>query len=58
MQEKSGGEIVQLDAAAKGTFDEVGGKVVARWVSEVSDRGIDGQKLVDEARKAIAKHSN
>ncbi|MFC4272895.1 C4-dicarboxylate ABC transporter substrate-binding protein [Sneathiella chungangensis] len=57
MQEKSGGEIVHLDATAKANFDAAGEKVVARWIKEVSDRGIDGQKLVDAARKAVADNS-
>lgn len=57
MQEKSGGEIVKLDAASKGTFDEIGGKVVARWVGEADKRGLNGQELVDAARKAIANNS-
>ncbi|MCF8466857.1 MAG: TRAP transporter substrate-binding protein [Sneathiella sp.] len=58
MQEKSGGEIVHLDATAKAAFDAAGEKVVERFVEEVGKRGINGQQLVDDARKAIAKNSN
>ena len=50
-------EIIKLDAKAMAEFNEAGQKVVDRWVKEVSKKGIDGQKLVDEARKAIAKNS-
>jgi TRAP-type C4-dicarboxylate transport system substrate-binding protein len=50
-------EIVKLDAKTMAQFNAVGQKVVDRWVKEVSKKGIDGQKLVDEARKAIAKNS-
>ncbi|TNE36857.1 MAG: TRAP transporter substrate-binding protein [Alphaproteobacteria bacterium] len=56
-QEKSGGEIIHLDAEAKAAFDAAGEKVVARWIEEANKRGIDGKKLVEAARKAIATHS-
>ncbi|MAL80309.1 MAG: C4-dicarboxylate ABC transporter substrate-binding protein [Sneathiella sp.] len=58
MQEKSGGEIIELDADAKAAFDTAGEKVVAKWIEEANSRGIDGKKLVEEARKAVAHHSN
>lgn len=56
-QSKSGGEIIGLDAAAKATFDTLGEQVVARWVKEAGEAGIDGQALVEAARASVAKHS-
>jgi TRAP-type C4-dicarboxylate transport system substrate-binding protein len=32
--------------------------VVGRWIKDVKGKGIDGQALVNEARKEIAKYSN
>ncbi len=57
MQKKSGGEINELSKQATKEFDALGEKVVLRWIDEVSSKGIDGQKLVDEARKAIKRNS-
>ena len=56
-QSKSGGEIIGLDAAAKAAFDTLGEQVVARWVKEAGEAGIDGQALVEAARAAVARHS-
>lgn len=50
--------IVKLDDKTMAEFNAVGQRVVDRWIKEVSSKGIDGQKLVDEARKAIVKNSN
>ncbi len=55
-QAKSGGEVIALDAAAKGGFDALGQRVVDRWIKEARDNGIDGQTLVEAARAAVAKH--
>lgn len=56
-QSKSGGEVIGLDAAAKAEFDALGEQVVARWVKEAGEAGIDGQALVEAARASVAKHS-
>lgn len=56
MQKSSGGEITELSSEVMKEFDALGEKVVSRWIKEVEKRGIDGQKLVNEARKAINKH--
>ncbi len=56
-QLKSGGKIVGLSAAAKGTFDAEAKKIVARWIAEANKRGIDGAALVKAARAAVAKHA-
>ncbi len=56
-QEKSGGEIIQLDAAASAQFDALSETVVQRWIAEVNDKGIDGAALVAAARASIAKYT-
>ena len=50
-------EVAKYDAKTMAEFDAVGQKVVDRWVAEVSKKGIDGQKLVNESRKAIARNT-
>lgn len=57
MQLASGGKINTLSKEATKEFDDAGQKVVKRWIKEVSKQGIDGQKLVDEARKAINENT-
>ncbi len=57
MQLASGGEINTLSKEATKKFDEAGERVVERWIKEVDKKGIDGQKLVNEARKAIKENS-
>ncbi len=39
-----------------GRFNQVGEKVVQRWVDEVTKKGVEGAKLVKSAREAIAKN--
>jgi TRAP-type C4-dicarboxylate transport system substrate-binding protein len=55
LQVKSGGEIITLDETETKKFDEAGEKVVQKWVKEVNDKGIDGQKIVDAVRKSMNK---
>jgi len=50
-------EVAKYDAKTMAAFDAIGQKVVDRWVKEVSKKGIDGTKLVNEARKGIIKNS-
>ncbi len=50
-------EIVKISDEQMAKFNEVGQKVVDRWVKEAKKKGIDGQKLVDKAREAINKNS-
>ena len=52
-----GGQVIKLDAKSMDEFNKVGEKVVQRWIEQASKNGIDGQKLVDTARKAIQKNS-
>jgi TRAP-type C4-dicarboxylate transport system substrate-binding protein len=55
-REKSG-EIIKLDAAAKGAIDKLGEKAVERWVAEMKGKGIDGAALVAATRAAVRKHA-
>jgi TRAP-type C4-dicarboxylate transport system substrate-binding protein len=55
LQRKSGGEVITLSAQESDKFNEAGKKVVNKWVNEMKDKGIDGQKIVDTVRASIAK---
>ncbi|MEK9800770.1 MAG: TRAP transporter substrate-binding protein [Alphaproteobacteria bacterium] len=55
---KAGNEHVVLTEAETQAFRDAIEPVVDRWISEVGEKGIDGRKLVDTARKLVAKHSN
>ncbi len=55
LQRKSGGEVITLSAQESDKFNEVGKKVVNKWVNEMNDKGIDGQKIVDTVRTSIVK---
>ena len=55
LQVKSGGEIITLDETETKKFDEAGEKVVQKWVKEVNEKGIDGQKIVDAVKKSMTK---
>jgi TRAP-type C4-dicarboxylate transport system substrate-binding protein len=54
---KAGNRIVTLDAAETQRWKSAAAAVEADWVKEVQGKGIDGAKLVAEARALIAKHS-
>lgn len=56
-QNSKGGEVIRLDAKAMDEFNKIGNQVVQKWIKEASKKGIDGQKLVDAARKSILKYS-
>ncbi len=55
--EKAGNTIIQLDDAETARWKEASQPVIARWVAEMTEKGIDGQALIDRARELIAKHS-
>lgn len=55
--ESKGGEVVKISEKEMKKFDAVGQKVVDKWIDETNKKGIDGQKLVDNAREAISKNS-
>jgi hypothetical protein len=48
---------VALDAAETQRWRRTASVVADDWVKEVSAKGIDGKKLLSEARELIAKHS-
>jgi TRAP-type C4-dicarboxylate transport system substrate-binding protein len=54
---KAGNEHVVLTEAETQAFRDAIEPVVDRWISEVGEKGIDGRKLVETARKLVAKHS-
>jgi TRAP-type C4-dicarboxylate transport system substrate-binding protein len=53
---KAGNNIVTLDAAETARWKAAAATVEADWVKEVKGKGIDGAKLVAEARALVAKH--
>jgi TRAP-type C4-dicarboxylate transport system substrate-binding protein len=53
---KDGNELVTLTEEEMQAFRTAMEPVVKRWVDEVTAKGIDGQKLVDTAKAAIAKN--
>lgn len=57
LAEKAGNTYIQLTEEETEAFRKKLEPVVQRWVNEVKAQGIDGAKLVEEARAAIAKYS-
>jgi TRAP-type C4-dicarboxylate transport system substrate-binding protein len=55
--EKAGNKVVALDAAETQRWRRTAGSVADDWIKEVGSKGIDGKKLLSEARDLIAKHS-
>jgi len=54
---KAGNKHIELTQAELDAFKQQLEPVVQRWIDEVKSKGIDGQALVDQARKLIAKYS-
>lgn len=54
---KRGNNIVALDVAETQRWRRTAASVESDWVAEMQGKGIDGAKLVSEARALIAKHS-
>jgi TRAP-type C4-dicarboxylate transport system substrate-binding protein len=52
---KDGNEVYTIPAAEMKRFQEKLEPVVNRWIEDVKGQGIDGKKLVEAARAAIAK---
>ncbi len=55
--QKLGNKVVTLDAAETARWKAAAAAVEADWVKEVQGKGIDGAKLVSEARALIAKQA-
>lgn len=54
--EDAGNTIVVLDEAEVARWKEAAEPVVARWISEMNDKGIDGAALIEQAKALIEKH--
>ncbi|WP_306259138.1 TRAP transporter substrate-binding protein [Pararhizobium sp. IMCC21322] len=55
--EDSDNDIVVIDGDALAGWQTVAEAVVARWISEMDEKGIDGQALLDKAKGLIEKNS-
>lgn len=55
--EDSDNDLVLIEGDALAEWQSVADAVVARWISEIDAKGIDGQALLDKARDLIAKNS-
>ncbi|MDO5625044.1 MAG: TRAP transporter substrate-binding protein [Pseudomonadota bacterium] len=55
--QKAKNNIVTLDAAETQRWQRAASGVRATWYSEVKAKGIDGEKLVAEAERLLAKHA-
>lgn len=53
---KAGNRIIALDAAETQRWRRTAGTVESDWIKEMQGKGIDGPKLIAEARAAIAKY--
>jgi TRAP-type C4-dicarboxylate transport system substrate-binding protein len=54
--EGAGNTIVELDEAEVARWKEAAQPVIETWISEMSEKGIDGQALIDQAKALIEKH--
>ena len=57
LAEKSGNKLIHLDEAETQRWISATEGVEKEWIAEVAKKGIDGKKLVEEARALIAKHA-
>lgn len=55
--QKRNNAIVTLDAAETKRWKEAAKPVVAAWIAEMKGKGIDGQALIDDVEKLIAKYA-
>ena len=53
----AGNTHVELDANEVSAFQEALEPVIARWIDDVTDNGVDGTPLVEKARDTIASHA-
>ena len=52
----AGNTITTLDEAEVARWKAASEPVVARWIAEMNDKGIDGAALIEQAKSLIAKH--
>lgn len=55
--QKRGNAIVTLDAAETKRWKEAAKPVIAAWIAELKGKGIDGQALIDDVEKLMAKYA-
>ena len=53
---KAGNKVTELDIAEVQRWRRTAGSVETDWVKEVSGKGLDGARLLAEAKASIAKH--
>ena len=53
----NGNNIVTLTAEESQVWQEVAAPIYAEWVAEMSEKGIDGQALIDEARMLMDQYT-
>jgi hypothetical protein len=56
MVKARGNTMITLSVEEAARWRKTTDPVVENWLKTVKDRGLDGQKLLDEARAAIKKH--
>ena len=54
---KNGSNILTLDEAEVARWKTASEPVVARWIEQVKERGIDGQNVIDKANTLIDKYA-
>ncbi|MEM7488380.1 MAG: TRAP transporter substrate-binding protein, partial [Pseudomonadota bacterium] len=58
LAEEAGNTILTLSEAEAAVWRERADPIYAAWVAEMEGRGIDGQALIDEARRLMAEHGS
>ncbi len=58
MAEDMGNNIIDLTPEQVAEWKEAASGAEARWVSEMNEKGFDGQALVDQAKSLIEKHTD
>ncbi len=53
-----GNNIVTISEADAAAWREVSDPIYAEWIADMSEKGIDGQALIDEARMLIDKYTD
>jgi TRAP-type C4-dicarboxylate transport system substrate-binding protein len=56
MVKKRGNTFITLDEAEAKRWQQATQPVVDNWLKSAKERGLDGAKLLEEARAALAKH--
>ena len=54
--EDAGNTVVVLDDAEVARWKAAAEPVVARWIADMNDKGIDGEALIEQAKTLIEKH--